>query len=149
MKIYRAGRTANRWKETTEVSLKEWAREWQPDKKLTVDATIDKFGNRHSDIGIEFDKDDLLALSEAFLAYLPVEFIERTISQRSADRNQAKIKVLKEALGKISALISKHREDAPSEKALLNAIKNYADHYRINASHEERPKITWIKWEEI
>jgi hypothetical protein len=143
MKIHRGPRSSNRWTDVTAtLSTTQYAQDWNPAKVLTVDATIDKSGERHSDMGIQFEEDDIVSLSEGFIAHIRKE-------RDSLREEKTAREVLQRAMEKIHDLISYHSEKAPTTEKLVEAVKDLALHYYCNASDEDRPEIEWIKWENI
>jgi hypothetical protein len=67
MRILRGGRTETYSDETDSISPGDLAAEWHPGTPIWFDATRDKSGARHSDVGIEITSDDVAALCLALL----------------------------------------------------------------------------------
>src|SRR5205814_1654525 len=101
MRIFRGPRTTNKWQATDSKSLKTWAKQWRPGKHVQFDGTINKIGERHTDLGVELTEDDLNELVGGLIKYY------RTMNrQLTKERDQLREAVtrLEEALGKISSL---------------------------------------------
>lgn len=139
MKIYRRPQTSNEWKKTDEQSLKKWAKDWHPGKIASFDGTIDKSGDRHTDLGIQIEPSDIGDLFNALV---------RHYETTHADL-QKRVETLEDALGKIDDLISFHRHEAPDVEDLISAVQLIAERYRSPYSRGGEPKISWIRWDSI
>ncbi len=111
MKIYRGGRTSKKWSKTDgrEIDVSEWRR----GKIIVVDGTINKSGSRHTDLGVEIEPTDIVALSAALIRNykeLESENVElkssikkmndafRVIASFATIENESKKMTLKEAV---------------------------------------------------
>jgi hypothetical protein len=66
MKIYRGPQTGKRWKETAAKKPREYIKGWEPGQTISFNATIDGV-QRFTEIGVQIEEADLLALFCAFL----------------------------------------------------------------------------------
>ena len=139
MKIYRCQRTSDDWKKTDEQSLKRWAKDWHPGKIARFDGTIDKTGDRHTDLGVQIEASDIGDLFNGLV---------RHYEKANADL-QKRVATLEDALGKIDDLISYHRHEAPDVEELISAVQLIAERYRSPWSRVGEPKISWIRWDSI
>ena len=148
MKIFRGPKTTDSWQETDRQSVKEWARDWQPDKKLRFDGTIDKSGERHTDLGVEISEQDIIALHAGLVKYQK-DYLHNLEQQR--DGLQASIDELEGVLGKISNLVSYNKERAPNRQELLMAIEEVADHFRwgFKREHPFKSQFEWLEWKSL
>lgn len=108
--------------------------------------TIDKDGQRHTELGLEIEEGDVVALFNTLLKRHREKQNELICSLRDS---QGETEVLRDAQTKIHDLISYHSEDAPSKNALIQAVRAIAEHYRWPFNKDEKPKIDWIKWDSI
>ncbi len=145
MKIYRGPKTSNRWSKTDAKSLRTWASGWIPGKVVPVDGTIQKAGQRHTDLGIEIESRDIVALHKALLQYQT-----RTLSQLEKENAAllATVNQLEDVLRKINSLASHRRDEAPSLEILTNTIAKIADHFAWSVSRRTPLKLNsrWVKW---
>lgn len=146
MKIYRGPRTTKKWRETDTKSLTKWAADWQPGKQLHLDGTIEKAGQRHTDLGIVFEAEDIAALHDAFQRHQRDRI--QALEAREAELTE-NVKLLESALSKIGSLLSLHRKKAPSPDALLEAIKKIANHFRWNHKRRTPIELDWIKFKDL
>lgn len=135
MKIYRGPRTTDKWQITDSKSLEEWAAEWQPGKTLHFDGTIDKFGGRHTDLGVEIEPADIIHLHEA---------LQRHISGRAGAAD-----VMEAALHKIYLLVTRHKDQAPSLDTLLGDIQNIVCYAVREGLRDQKPTLDWIDYDSI
>lgn len=147
MKIYRGPQTSDRWAAVTDVKpLEEWARNWRPNNIVVFDGTIDKSGQRHTDLGVQIDASDIVALFNGLVAHYSAE----TERLEGANANlQQTHDTLQTALEKIDNLISYHQDEAPSVEELIASVQTIARKYRWSSSRNESPQIGWIDWESI
>ena len=148
MKIFRGPRTTDSWEETDTKSVTAWMRDWQPGRKLRFDGTIDKSGERHTDLGVEVSEQDIISLHAGLVKYYKGYI--RTLEQER-DQLQATVNELKEALRKISSLVSCKDGRAPSADELLEAIEEVADHFRSSLDREKpyKSRFEWLKWRSL
>ena len=62
MNIYRGPRTGSSWQCTDSKKPSECAKEWTLGGKIMFDGTVDKDGQRHTDLGIELEERDIIEL---------------------------------------------------------------------------------------
>ena len=129
MEIRRGPKSTHAMTTTDEQSTANYADNWCPDKVLRFDGTIDKSGHRHTDLGIKFDEDDIIALHNGL-----VKYFKGCVKERDDMVDQ--IYSLEKALTIISPLASQNNK-APDDRSLLSAIKEIADHY---SEQESRTK---------
>ena len=148
MKVCRGPRTSKQWRETDAQSLKAWVNSWRPGTIVKVDGTIDKSGTRHTDLGIEIEPHDVVALNKALelhqaemLAYFKKENAEL----------RATVSKLESALRKIHSLTSYRRTYAPSPDALADATSKIANHFAWSFSRKRPLKLNmrWVKWKSL
>lgn len=96
MKIFRAGLTANKWKETDEKSLVELAQTWEPKTIVEFDATIEKEGQRHTTIGLQIEADDIIALSNALLIFQRNRILELEARVKNFSKIQSSLKQIEQ-----------------------------------------------------
>ncbi len=60
MKIYRGPQSGGYWNRTDSKTPSHYIKTWSPGKKIIFDGTIDKFGGRHTELGLEIDEKDVL-----------------------------------------------------------------------------------------
>jgi hypothetical protein len=148
MKVYRGPRTSKKWKKTDAKSLKTWVKHWRPGSVVALDGTIDKLGQRHTDLGIEIESHDIVALNRALAQYQATALAQ--LEKTNAEL-EATIQQLERALKKINALASYHRSNAPTPDALADAVAKIADHFAWSFSRK-RPlslKMRWVKWKSL
>ena len=146
MKIYKGPRTTKKWTVTDTKSLAKWAEDWKPEKQLLLDGTIQKTGQRHTDLGIEFEAADIAALHDAFQRHQRNRIQELEAREAALSEN---VKLLEGALGKIASLLTLHRKKAPSPDALLEATKRIARHFRWNHSRRTPLDLEWVKLQDL
>src|ERR1700681_3881516 len=98
MKIYRGPRTTKKWQVTDTKALTKWAQDWQPGKQLQFDGTIEKAGQRHTDLGIVFEAEDIAALHDAFQRHQRDRI--QALETREVELSE-NVKLLESALSKI------------------------------------------------
>ena len=62
MKIYRTGATSSEWTLTDKKNSREVAKAWAASGQIAFDGTKDKSGTRHTDLTVELDAKDIVAL---------------------------------------------------------------------------------------
>lgn len=148
MKVYRGPRTSNTWKVTDAKPLKSWIKGWRPGKVVALDGTIDKTGQRHTDLGIEIEQRDILSLNKALSQYQA-----RAVAQleRQNAELEKTVELLESALRKIHALSSYHRDRAPNVDAFAEAVAKISHHYAWSHSRWRRLglKMRWLKWKSL
>ena len=146
MKIFRGPRTTGRWHLTDSKTLTKWAKDWYPGKTLMFDATIEKGGERHTDLGVEIKPQDIVALHNGLMRY-------QTDRIRDLEKEYAKLEatvsLLEEALGKIETLVSVYADEAPSIYDLLAAVEKIAEHFRWSFNRDKQINLGWIKWKTL
>ena len=149
MKIFRSPRTSDSWTKTDEKSLKDRVKNWRPGNWFIVDGTIDKNGERHTDLAIDIDASDVVSLFNALIRHYESEV--KRLEELASDR-QKTIDTLEMALSKIDKLIVHHRNQAPDVEALVSAVQIIARNYRWLSKEQfrtDRPKLGWISWNSI
>ncbi|MEZ4599877.1 MAG: hypothetical protein R2940_08815 [Syntrophotaleaceae bacterium] len=145
MKIFRGPKTAKKWSETDSRELSDF--EWSPNSAICFDATVDKNGTRHTDLGINISENDIISLHEKLITHYKkrIEALEAEIKSASEENSK-----YFDALGKISNLVSLHRDKAPSGDDLLLLIENISDFYRFSfLEKEEDLNVSWIDLENL
>lgn len=144
MKILRGPRTTTRVAETATKSASEIEAKWSPGTALWFDGTVDKDGSRHTDIGVEIDESDVVALARAFLDCWPDQQEERDAELTDA---RARVEAAESAM-RILHKLSWKAEQAPSKKAFGEAVRVVINHYESNARNPdasfEPPVVDWI-----
>lgn len=166
MKIHRGPKSGGYWEETDSKPPSHYIKDWSPRKKIIFDGTIDKFGGRHTELGLEIDEKDIISLFNALIEKLAVDekdiftlfntFIKKhkhknkQLEENIKDLEQ-EITILKEAFKKIYYLISFYSYQAPNKNALIKAVQKIAAHYYYSTtpSKGKYPKLRWIKWKSI
>lgn len=82
MKIYRGPHSTADWSLTETKKPEDYIDDWKNNRKICMDATIDKTGDRHTYIGIEIDEDDIVSLFK--------ELLERYIHENENMKNKLK-----------------------------------------------------------
>lgn len=72
MKIFRGPHSTEDWSITDNKVPSDYIENWEPRKKIILDGTIDKTGDRHTYIGIELDEDDVISLFNSLVNNLRV-----------------------------------------------------------------------------
>lgn len=67
MKIYRGPHSTPDWSLTDTKNPENYIDDWKSNRKICMDATIDKTGERHSYVGIEIDENDIVSLFKVLL----------------------------------------------------------------------------------
>lgn len=144
MKIKRGPRTTDNWTTTDTKDVKDYAANWKPGRAIRFDGTIDKSGNRHTDLGVELDEKDVIALHSGLIRHF-----QGCVKER--DRLQATVSELEDALTKISALVGWKKDRAPDRDSLLEAIEEIADHFGRSWNRRKRftSKFAWMKWKSL
>lgn len=88
MKVYRGPRTTNGWKRTDEKDPKQFLKQYLEGRPILFDATIEKYGQRHTDIGVLIEDEDVAALVEGF----------RRRQKDRVERLEKKVAILERAL---------------------------------------------------
>ena len=146
MKVYRSGKTAPKWNITDEKSLSDWAKKgWDPAKKVSFDGTIQKSGERHTDLAVDFTTDDLFGLQAAFQQYVQARLKDLEERERTAAYD---VLLLERTLRKIRRLVTTGAKKAPSTDALLLAVAKFAYHFQ-SPSRGEPLDLDWIKLDQI
>jgi hypothetical protein len=146
MKIYRGPRSTKKWDVTDTKSLTKWAENWQPGKQLHLDGTIQKHGQRHTDLGIVFEADDIAALHDAFQRHQKQRLEE--LEAREKELSEAN-KLMLKGLAKINRLTARHRTSAPSPEAMYDAIQNISAHFARPELREQPIELDWIDFDSI
>ncbi len=141
MKILRGPKSTTNWTTTDSKSAADCAESWSPGSPIRFDGTIDKFGNRHTDLGVEIDEQDVIALHQGLLVYYRGCVRER-------DKLQKTIIDLEGAFKKLSTLVSWQKSRAPDHDSLLDAVKEIAQHYgrSWNRGKPYKSRFEWLKW---
>ncbi len=126
MKVYRGPRSGGRWSLTDSKKPQELAQAWAPGRKIVLDGTIEKDGERHTDFGIEIEEGDVVALFNAL------------VKQYSSDlkKSQKEVEMLEGSMDKIYDLVTFHSEEAPSQEALTEAVATILFHYRMQKAQD-------------
>jgi hypothetical protein len=154
MKVFRCGKTARNWSITDEKGPGEYTDNWSPDKVIQLDGTIDKDGDRHTELGLQIDEEDIIALSNALITHYKekIKSLEETLqfSESQLEEKRDRKNSLDNAIGKIHRLISIHHNKAPSPESLIETISEIARYYYYDATEQlNNPSIEWINWDEI
>ena len=122
--------------------------DWEPGKKFPFDGTLDKSGERHTDLGVEVSEQDIISLHAGLVKYQKnrIRALEKERYQLQVSVNQ-----LESALGKISSLVSYKADRAPSSDEVFEAIAEIADHFRNGVVREEsfKSRFEWLKWKSL
>lgn len=125
MKVYRYPLTNEEIKEKTdEVSSTEIIENLENDSSLDFDITIDKSGDRHSRVKIEFDKDDLEAFHKGYISTLNDEIKNLKSTQ---EKLMSENTILKRKILFIKELLSKSNEQD------LNFVIDYVKRFSVNS----------------
>ncbi|MBI3635332.1 MAG: hypothetical protein HY216_03800 [Candidatus Rokubacteria bacterium] len=134
MRIYRGPQSNAAWNLTDSKQPREYLKNWCDTGSITFDGTIDKSGQRHTDLNIAIEEDDVAALLQGLV-------------RRNREMKQ-EIERLREAHEKIANLAFNHSSRAPSQDALIEAMWTIADYFG-SESNRDKPKIKWICWKSI
>ena len=146
MKIYRGPHTSKKWEVTDTRRLAKWAKDWQPGKQLVFDGTIEKAGQRHTDLGVELEPGDIAPLHNAYQRFQKKRL--RTLEKRDKELSET-VEFLETAVKKIDNLLRFHRDQAPNTDELLKAVQQIAHQLRFRSTRKKPVKLKWIKWESI
>src|SRR5687768_9970519 len=115
MKIHKAGATSRKWNATDEITPTELKRDWIPGSILKFDATIEKFGDRHTDVGVELSESDVWALFDV---------VKRRRAEviRELKTAETRIAQLEEAFGKVYGILATQNTLSPQEIKALRSI---------------------------
>lgn len=144
MKIFRGPNTSTKWKRTDTKAPKEYVKDWRPGGTILFDGTIQKSGERHTDIGVEIGEADILALHSALIKSYKEAEKERMDLEKRVDE-------LEEAFAKVSRLVTFRRRRAPDTEALLEAIEEISDHfmYTFDQSEKFKSNFSWLQWKSL
>lgn len=67
MNIYRGPRSGGSWSFTDSKKPQEYIEDWARGTTIVFDGTIDKDGKRHTDLGLEIEESDVVALFKALI----------------------------------------------------------------------------------
>ncbi len=145
LKLYRGPYTGSSWKATDSKKPSEYVDSWQDGRTIPFDGTIDKDGERHTQIGVQIEDDDVVALLNAL-----VKRDRKVTNQLRAELSQSQREEerLRNAINKLYSLVDSYANSAPSQEALLDAVRTIAEHYST-PSAKGVPKISWIKWKSL
>jgi hypothetical protein len=147
MKIFRGGALSDSWQNTDSAKASQVAKDWADDGVVRFDGTIDKSGLRHTALGIEIEDGDIVALVNALLTRLRRKNRELTVRLNEALKESID---LKDGLEKIDNLMTFHERKAPSPEALISAVQQIVNHYRIGEYRRKPPPyLNWVKWGEL
>lgn len=146
--MFRGPRTTDSWQETDTQSVEEWMVDWKPGKKLRFDGTIEKSGERHTDLGVEFSEKDIISLHAGLVKYHQ-NYIRALEKER--DQLQFSVNQLENTLGKISSLVSYKKDLAPDSDEVFEAIAEIADHFQYGFRREKsfKSRFEWLKWKSL
>jgi hypothetical protein len=141
VKIRRGPKSTNNWTTTDTKTPAEYAQSWWPGRPIRFDGTIDKSGERHTDLGVEIYEEDVIALHKVLLSHYRGYMKER-------DKLLGTVLELESAFMKISHLLSWHKSRAPDQDNLLAAIEEIVDHFgrSWNRSKPYKSRFAWLKW---
>ncbi len=144
MKIRRGGRTSTTFTTTDAKQPRDYASSWYPGGAIVFDGTIDKSGERHTELAVVIEEQDVLALQRGL-----IEHYRDCVRDR--DRLQGTVRQLESALNKISHLLSWHRGRAPDQDSLIAAVAEIADHFgrSWNRSRPYKSQHTWLKYKTL
>ncbi len=145
MKIYRAPHIGGYWRETDSKEPNKYIDDWSPGNIIELDGTINKQGERHTLIGLELGENDIISLLNRLISYYKSEIIN---IEKQLLEQQENNKILMDAFCKIDALISFHRDRAPTITELTKAIKDIAEYYSLD-NENDPPTPKWMKWENL
>lgn len=139
MKIYRSGKTSKKWGKPTAKTGNNWAKKWQPGMVKGMDATIDKSGERHTDVGVELEPDDIVELAAALFAH-----------QKTRIANlEAQLTRMKEAMDKLRVLAT-NRDYFVEDSDLIRSVGVIAEHYRKRSGTPAAgPRLDGVRWKDI
>lgn len=140
MKIYRGGRTSRTWSETDAKSLT--VGDWRPNKVLRVDGTINKKGQRHTDLGVKIEAADIVSLFNALVEHY------QEVERENLELKES-VRALEVGFKKIQRLVSSHRDAAPDSDQMLDVVKDIAWRYMIHGGYDEAPAWGWVTWDEL
>ena len=135
-----------RFRETDSKRPKDYIRGWkypwsyeENTLQVWLSGTINKQGKRRTDLHLEIDEADILAMSTAL-----VERLRRSSKQARDDA-----KKLRTALHKINALIADHKAKFQTPDDLLQAVQSIAAFYCLRLNASGNPQLEQIKWKDI
>lgn len=158
MRIFRGPRSASRWSgQTDSKALAGYIANWTPGHVFVFDATIDKAGERHTDLGVQIEEEDIPVLMNALVQHYRSRIERLTKESESRTERLAKenerlkdaVRVRDTGLGKIERLVSLHRHEAPSDADFVGAVTMIANKTRWSFSGGADVKLDWIEWDEI
>ncbi len=146
MKIRRGPRSTSITTKTDQKPALTYAKKWRPGKSMWFDGTIDKSGKRHTDLGVEIEESDIVALSDGLLRHYKSELND---CEKSRNELRADVERLETAMRKIASLAVIHRDRAPSTDELLIIICNIANHYHWTRKEPFSTTAKWLKWNSL
>ena len=139
MKVYRGPRSGGFWSLTDSKKPQKLAQAWAPGRKIVLDGTIEKDGERHTDFGLEIEEDDVVAL---FNALIKRHREERSQLIRDLQESEKKYETAIEGLLEIYNL-NAYLDKAPSKEAFIQAVHEIAMYYFFHKG--VKPKIKWFR----
>lgn len=146
MRIHRGPRSTLSSTETESKAPSQIEAEWVPGKVFWLDGTIDKSGSRHTDIGVEIDEADVIALARAFLRQGSDRRVSAVAEVAAAN---ARAEAAESVIRKLY-LLAWEAKRAPSKAAFGEAVRAIILHYeavvREPGAKVEPPELKWIEW---
>ena len=160
MKMYRAGRTSSKWSVTDNKSPDQYKDRLASEGSVRFDGTIEKLGERHTELRVKFEAEDFVPLTAALSRRATPEEISEVLSTIAGQlvsrvsRLESDVKALRGAMAKIYSLSRNHNVKAPSTEELVEAMSEIAFFYEDEDAMtlDDDPKqwtVEWIKWDEI
>lgn len=154
MILYRSPKTGNNWNNTDTIKPNKYIKNWKPGKIIKFDGTIDKQGERHTDIGIKLVEEDIESLTRSLFKFYKEKIKEQEERIKKLDENlkdaRYQCSYRREGLMLLYEVIANLPEEIPSNQVLTEAFSDLASHYlRSDISTENLPKIDWINWDDF
>lgn len=148
MRAFRGPRTTRKLIETDSRSLDYFAKDWWPGKRITLDGTLEKQGERHTVLGIAFSEQDIRTLHAGLLDYYAKENKRLRAEKEKALRTVA---TLESVLEKIHKLTAWQRHRAPNNEDLIDAVAEIADHFSWAFTRQRafRSRHKWLRWKSL
>ena len=134
------------WHFTDEIKPADYISNWKPGATIRFDGTIDKSGERHTDIGVKIEENDVSVLLNKLISNYKskIKILIRRVNE--LEKNEER---LKEAFRKIDYLTSLHKDRAPTEAELIEAVQEIAEYYSSWGDGNKPPQPKWLKWQSL
>lgn len=152
MILYRSPKSGNKWNNTDTIKPNEYIKNWKPGKIIKFDGTIDKQGERHTDIGIKLFEDDIESLTRSLFKFYKEKINEKEERIKKLDENlkdaHHECRFLREGLMLLYEVLADLPDKIPSKQVLTKAFRELATFYlQPDLNTETLPKIDWINWD--